>query len=75
MSTEKTLEGITLGLCHGKKHSRVFFLDYDRTVFLDSDAKSDPDIVMGIEDMKVVTQCHIFDNAIFLQCPVTVIAS
>lgn len=40
-----SFEGLTLVIGHGRAHQIIRELDYDRSVFLDRDAKARPDII------------------------------
>lgn len=67
------MEGLTLCLCHGKKHRKILFLNYDKTIFIDDDESSDPDIVLNFKFSNVSRHSLQFNNIVIAFCPIFVI--
>lgn len=58
----------SLLVCHGNKHSKILGLDPEKTITIDTNPETDPDIVADISKYRV-RGCWLFDRIYILYCP------
>lgn len=61
-------QGETLVIGHGRNHSNLVNLDYDKTIFLDKDPNCGADIVVDFHEFDVDVFDRTFDNIIITSC-------
>jgi hypothetical protein len=58
----------SLLVCHGNNHSKILGLDPEKTITIDNNPETDPDMVLDISTQRV-RGCHLFDRIYILYCP------